>query len=153
MSAPGPEPASGGGGPDVPAEARPLPTPVRRLRLVLIGQAVAYGAAALVGVIAYYARGAEHLGLGGYAAARTQPVILVLLGGVAAGLLVWVARRVISRPALLGPWIRVIEMALVADAGLGVLFGLFSVWLIASLLLAVVVLWALGTEETSNYLF
>lgn len=133
-------------------ELRPLGS-VRRLHVLLFGQAASYCVAALIGVTAYYARGAEHLGVGGYAAARTHPIALVVLGGAAAGLLVWAARRVVSHPVMVGPWIRVVEVVLVVDAALGVLFGLFNLWLIAGLFVAMAVLWILRTEPTANYLF
>ncbi|SHN03988.1 hypothetical protein [Cryptosporangium aurantiacum] len=129
------------------------PAPVRRLRFVLFGQAATYGVAALLGVLAYYVRGAEHLGVGGYAAARTHPLALVILGGAAAGLLVWLGHRLHSRPAMLGSWIRLLEVVLLVDAGLAVLLGRFDVWLVLGVFAAVVVLWILSTDEASAYLF
>jgi hypothetical protein len=141
--------------PDPPVTAagdRPVPTTVRRLGLVLQLQAACYGLGALAACIGYLVRGADTLSLGAYATTRTHPATMLSVGLVAAGLLVWLARRIPARPLGLWRLINIAELVLLADGVIGVLFGIFNIWWIAGLLAAFAARWYLRAEDTNRYL-
>ncbi len=140
-----PHPAAAG-------EPQPAPATVRVLGLVLHVQAAGYVLVAMVAGIAYLARGADTLSLGGYATARTHPATMLVVGLAATGLLFWLAHRIPARKFGLYRLISITELALLVDGVIGVLVGIFSIWWIACLLTAVAALWYLRAEDTKRYL-
>jgi hypothetical protein len=125
---------------------------VHALRLLLWAQAAVSALGTLVAVVAYAARGADHLGLGGYAAARTHPAPVLVVGIAATAASAWAARRLPARPAGLRTPLAVLEAVLILDATLGILFGIFNVWLLAGLLTAVAAVWYLRARESTAWL-
>lgn len=136
-----------------PTVEPPVPATVRALGVVLWVQAAVCAVSTLIAFVAYFVRGADHLGLGSYATARTHPAPMLIVGVAVTGLLVWFARRLPSRPVGLHRLIRIAEVVLVVDAALSLLAGIFNVWSVAGLLAAVAALWYLRADDTTDYLF
>ena len=131
---------------------QPAPATMRLLSLVLQIHAACYVVGALAAGIAYLVRGPDTLNLGGYATARTYPATMLAVGLAAAGLLLWLARRISARPPGLYRLITITESILLADGVIGILFGIFNIWWIVGLLAASATLWYLRTDEIKRYL-
>jgi hypothetical protein len=121
------------------------------LVFVLYGQAAWYALSAVVAGVAYLVRGADGLGVGGYASFRTHPVTMLVVG-LAAGLLVLAGWRLPARPEGLYRALTIVEGLLFLDGIVGVLSGIFNIWWLVSVLVTFAVLWLLRTEESRLFL-
>jgi hypothetical protein len=136
----------------VSVPAAPVPSTVRLLSQVLLVQAGLTALGAVVAVVSYLVRAAPQGGMHLYGEIRTHPVAMVILSTAIVGVLLRLP-RLIPRPlAGAGGRIRLVEVVLLVDHAAGLAAGVFNVWLIAGVLLAVVALWLLRTREAADFL-
>ena len=133
---------------DVP---RPMPAPVRALRVVLWIQAGAWALGTLVGLVAYFV-GPGDPSLTWYGRLRTHPAAAVVIGAAVTVVLGWFTRRLPAGPFGLRRRIREVEMLLLLDATVSLVAGVFNVWLVIGALAAVVALVYLRADETEVFL-
>lgn len=130
----------------------PILGTVRALRVVLWLQAGVWVIGSFIGLTAYFVLGPNHAGLGWYVELRAFPATTIAIGAAATVGLVWFARRLPARPVGLRQQIRIVEALLLLDAGGRILAGLFSLWLVIEILVAVTALWYLNADETGSFL-
>jgi hypothetical protein len=139
---------------DHEAAARDVPEPatVRALRFVLWAQAVLAGLGALVGTAARLFGDGERWGVGSYGALRTHAVPVLVVGAATALASVWLARLLPRRLTGVYRGILALEVVLLVDFAASFFTGVFGVWMVVGLLLAVAALWYLRADHTADYL-
>jgi hypothetical protein len=128
------------------------PFAVRLLSRLLLAQAAITGTGALVAVAAYLIRRTPQVGMGTIGDLRTHPVTVLVFATAPIVAIGWVL-RLIPRP-LSGARraIGIVEAILIADHVLCLAAGVFNVWLVTGLLLAVTIVWTLRTDTVVSYL-
>jgi hypothetical protein len=132
-------------------ELRPMPAPVRVLRVVLLVQAGVWALGTLVGLVAYFL-GPGDPSLTWYGRLRTYPLTAVVIGAAVVVVLVWFIRRLPAGPFGLRRCIREVETLLLVDAAVALVAGIFNVWLVLGVLAAIAALVYLSADETEDFL-